>query len=152
MRHRCWAGAFVLLAALALPSAAELDKELAFIGSRAKYWAFQRVVRPTPPQVSSDWVKTPIDAFILKGLQDNQLAPSPALDRTRLIRRVTYDLTGLPPTPNDVATFVSDKSSNAYENVVDRLLACMALPRVRHQLVQSGQALHALHRRADRRR
>ncbi|HTF68832.1 MAG TPA: DUF1549 and DUF1553 domain-containing protein, partial [Edaphobacter sp.] len=123
MRHRCWAGAFVLLAALALPSAAELDKELAFIGSRAKYWAFQRVVRPTPPQVSSDWVKTPIDAFILKGLQDNQLAPSPALDRTRLIRRVTYDLTGLPPTPNDVAAFVSDKSSNAYENVVDRLLA-----------------------------
>ena len=100
-----------------------LDKEMKFIGARAKYWAFQKVVRPAVPEVSSPWVRTPIDAFILSVLQANKLAPSEPADRIHLIRRVTFDLIGLPPTPAEVDAFVRDKSPDAYEKVVDRLLA-----------------------------
>ena len=118
---------FVLLgAALATGFAADqgpIDKEAKFIGARAKYWAFQKVVRPQVPQVSDPWVKTPIDAFILSVLQSKKLAHSEQADRIKLIRRVTYDLIGLPPTPAEVEAFVADKSPNAYEKVVDRLLA-----------------------------
>ena len=82
-----------------------LDKEAKFIGARGKYWAFQKVVRPPVPEVSSSWVKTPIDAFILSVLQTNKLAHSEPADRIRLIRRVTFDLIGLPPTPAEVEAF-----------------------------------------------
>ncbi|MBC8165479.1 MAG: DUF1553 domain-containing protein [Bryobacteraceae bacterium] len=122
MRRRLCGVASALLA-IVCSGMAEVDKELAFIGSRGKYWAFQKVVRPIPPPVVSAWIKTPIDAFILKGLTDVRLAPSPALDRIQLIRRVTYDLTGLPPAPGEVALFLADRSPDAYEKVVDRLLA-----------------------------
>ncbi len=116
----------MLGAALATGFAADqgpIDKEAKFIGARAKYWAFQKVVRPPVPAVSDPWVKTPIDAFILSVLQSNKLAHSEQADRIKLIRRVTYDLIGLPPTPAEVDAFVADKSPNAYEKVVDRLLA-----------------------------
>ena len=99
------------------------DKEAVFIGARAKYWAFQRVVRPAVPEISNSWVRTPIDAFILSALQAKALAPSEPADRIHLIRRVTFDLIGLPPTPDEVESFVRDKSPDAYERVVDRLLA-----------------------------
>jgi Protein of unknown function (DUF1549)/Protein of unknown function (DUF1553) len=102
---------------------AEGDQDQAFIGNRAKYWAFQKVVQPAAPAIRDPWIRTPIDAFILDGLRQKQLAPSAPLDRTRLIRRVTYDLTGLPPTPDEVAAFLIDKSPTAYVKVVDRLLA-----------------------------
>jgi hypothetical protein len=98
----------------------------AFIGARAKYWAFQKVVRPAVPSTHNPWVRNPIDAFILDGLAQKHLAPSTPLDRNRLIRRVTLDLTGLPPTPADVDAFLKDKSPAAYEKVVDRLLASPA--------------------------
>jgi hypothetical protein len=98
----------------------------AFIGARAKYWAFQKVVRPAVPSTHNPWVRNPIDAFILDGLAQKHLAPSTPLDRNRLIRRVTLDLTGLPPTPADVDAFLKDKSPEAYEKVVDRLLASPA--------------------------
>jgi hypothetical protein len=98
----------------------------AFIGARAKYWAFQKVVRPAVPSTHDPWVRNPIDAFILDGLAQKHLAPSTPLDRNRLIRRVTLDLTGLPPTPADVDAFLKDKSPEAYEKVVDRLLASPA--------------------------
>jgi hypothetical protein len=98
-------------------------QETTFIGARARYWAFQTVTRPTPPPLSDPWIRTPIDAFILQALREKQLAPSPALDRTQLIRRVTYDLTGLPPTPPEVTAFLQDQSPDAYEKLVDRLLA-----------------------------
>jgi hypothetical protein len=101
----------------------QTDKEAKFIGSRGKYWAFQRVVRPPVPSASATWVRTPIDAFILDALTAKKLTPSPPLDRVRLIRRVTFDLLGLPPTPAEVDAFVEDRSANAYEKVVDRLLA-----------------------------
>ncbi len=110
----------ILAAGLGL---AEADKELAFIGSRGRYWAFQRVTKPAVPNVKSQWIRTPIDAFILESLRAHTLQPSPALDRVLLIRRVTYDLTGLPPTPEEVSAFLNDRSPRAYEKVVDRLLA-----------------------------
>jgi hypothetical protein len=68
-------------------------------------------------------VRTPIDAFILKSLREKGWSPSPGLSRVQLIRRVTLDVTGLPPTPEEVAAFVADRSPKAYENLVDRLLA-----------------------------
>ena len=118
---------FVLLgAALATTFAADQavpDKEAKFIGARAKYWAFQKPNRPPVPEVSDAWVRTPIDAFILSVLQTNKLRPSEPADRIHLIRRVTFDLIGLPPTPSEVQAFVHDPSPTAYEKVVDRLLA-----------------------------
>lgn len=105
---------------------AATDDEMRFIGSRGKYWAFQKVVRPVPPEVEGPgraWIKSPVDAFILQKLAQKQLAPSPPLDRVRLLRRVTFDLTGLPPTPEEVAAFIEDKSPEAYAKVIDRLLA-----------------------------
>jgi hypothetical protein len=89
-----------------------------FVGARARYWAFQKVVRPAVPGPGN-----PIDAFIADGLKKKGLTASKPLDRASLIRRVTYDLTGLPPSPAEVDSFVQDKSANAYEKVVDRLLA-----------------------------
>jgi len=98
----------------------------AFIGARGKYWAFQKVIRPAVPALRDAWVRNPVDAFLLQGLRQKQLEPSAPLDRARLMRRVTYDLTGLPPTPEEIDAFLKDKSAGAYEKVVDRLLASPA--------------------------
>ncbi len=93
-------------------------------GIWAKHWAFQPVSDPKPPAPSQpDWVRTPVDAFVQARLQAEGLAPSPAADRRTLIRRVTYDLTGLPPTLDEVAAFVADADPDAYGKLVDRLLA-----------------------------
>jgi hypothetical protein len=118
VRSKWW---IVLCAGIA--TAAPTDPEATFIGARARYWAFQRVVRPETPALSDPWVRTPIDAFVLQSLQAKKLTPSPPIDRTQLLRRVTYDLTGLPPTPGEVTAFLRDRSPKAYERVVDRLLA-----------------------------
>ena len=89
-----------------------------------EHWAFTAPVRPQPPAViSKTWAKTPIDRFILAKLEKQALTPSTPADRRTLIRRVTLDLTGLPPSPKDVEAFVADTNPNAYENLVDRLLA-----------------------------
>src|SRR5215472_13571768 len=102
---------------------AQSDKDTAFIGNRGRNWMFQKVERPAIPPVGSGWVRTPIDAFIFKGLEEKQTSPSPAMDRRALIRRVSLYLTGLPPSPADVDAFLRDKSADAYEKVVNRLLA-----------------------------
>ena len=87
-------------------------------------WSFIAPVRPALPKAKDTaWPKNPIDAFILGRLERARLKPSPEVDRATLIRRVTFDLTGLPPTPAEVDAFLADKSPNAYEKVVDRLLA-----------------------------
>jgi len=87
------------------------------------HWAYVPPKRPAIPQVSNPaWVRNPIDAFILARLDHEGLKPSPEADRATLIRRVTFDLTGLPPTPAEVDAFLADKSPDAYEKVVDRLL------------------------------
>ncbi|MCX7421573.1 MAG: PSD1 and planctomycete cytochrome C domain-containing protein [Planctomycetia bacterium] len=87
------------------------------------FWAFQPVVRHEAPQVKDlSWVRTPIDAFVLAKLEANDVRPAPIASEETLLRRLTYTLTGLPPTPKEVADFVSDQSPDAYEKVVDRLL------------------------------
>jgi hypothetical protein len=88
-----------------------------------QYWALQPFKRPPVPAVKQPvWVGNPIDAFILQKLEEKNIQPAAQADKITLIRRVTFDLTGLPPTPEDVDAFIADKSSNAYEKVVDRLL------------------------------
>jgi Protein of unknown function (DUF1553)/Protein of unknown function (DUF1549)/Planctomycete cytochrome C/Concanavalin A-like lectin/glucanases superfamily len=89
------------------------------------HWAFEAPVRPPVPLPQSDaaWVKTPIDNFILAKLEKAGLHSSPEADRTTLVRRVTLDLTGLLPTPDETRAFVNDTSPNAYEHLVDGLLA-----------------------------
>ncbi|HEX5219857.1 MAG TPA: PSD1 and planctomycete cytochrome C domain-containing protein [Verrucomicrobiae bacterium] len=92
--------------------------------ARAKHWAFQPVKKPTPPKVkTSSWVRTPVDNFVLAKLEEKKLKPSPQADRRTLIRRLSYDLVGLPPTPEEVRAFEKDKSPDAYPKLVDRLLA-----------------------------
>ncbi len=85
------------------------------------HWAYQPVRRPEVPAVSGT-IRNPIDAFIQKRLAQENLKPSPEADKRTLIRRVTFDLTGLPPTPQAVAAFEKDTSPDAYEKLVDRLL------------------------------
>jgi hypothetical protein len=92
--------------------------------ARASHWAFQKVQKPAAPSVkNSSWVKTPVDNFVLALLEKKQLKPAPAAQRRVLIRRVTYDLIGLPPTREEVEAFVNDKQPDAYPQLVERLLA-----------------------------
>jgi hypothetical protein len=91
---------------------------------RRKHWAFQPLQTSVPPPVRhTDWPRSPADVFVLAGMEAIGLAPTGPADKRTLIRRVTYDLIGLPPTPAEIAAFLADNSSHAYEKVVDRLLA-----------------------------
>jgi hypothetical protein len=88
------------------------------------WWSLRKIIRPAIPAVSNpSWVRTPIDAFLLAKLDEQHLTPAPEADRATLIRRVTFDLIGLPPTPEEIAAFVADRRPEAYEALVDRLLA-----------------------------
>ena len=88
-----------------------------------EHWAFQPVRRPTLPAVkNAAWVANPIDAFVLAKLESKGLAPNPPASNGELVRRVYYDLTGLPPSPQEVEAFLADKSPRAYEDLVERLL------------------------------
>ncbi|WP_152050455.1 PSD1 and planctomycete cytochrome C domain-containing protein [Tautonia marina] len=90
------------------------------------HWAFQARTDPAPPEVSDpSWIATPVDAFLRKRLDDEGITPSPSADRRTLLRRVTFDLIGLPPTPDEVEAFLQDPRSDdeAFADVVDRLLA-----------------------------
>jgi cytochrome c553 len=99
------------------------------------HWAYVKPICPKIPKTSNPtWIRNPIDAFVLSRLDNEGLKPSPQADKITLIRRLTLDLTGLPPTPQEVDAFMGDRSPNAYEKVVDRLFASphygerMALP------------------------
>jgi hypothetical protein len=88
------------------------------------HWAFLPVVRPQPPAVNDEaWIRTPMDRFVLKHLEERGIRPSRVADRRTLIRRLSLDLRGLPPTPQEVACFVGDPRPDAYERLVDVLLA-----------------------------
>ena len=90
------------------------------------WWSLRPLARPPVPDVGpegSRWARTPVDAFILAGLKSRGLTPSPEADRRTLIRRVAFDLTGLPPSPEEVRAFLADPAPDAYERLVDRLLA-----------------------------
>jgi len=92
-----------------------------------RHWAFLPVRTPRVPAVKQRaWVKNPVDAFILAKLEAKGLRPSPPADRRTLIRRAAFDLTGLPPTPEEVEAFLADRSPDAWERVIDRLLASPA--------------------------
>jgi hypothetical protein len=98
-----------------------------WIDSGAKWethWAYAVPVRPALPNVKNTaWVRTPIDRFVLAKLEQENLSPAPEADKATLLRRVTFDLTGLPPTSAELKAFLADRSPKAYEKVVDRLLA-----------------------------
>jgi mono/diheme cytochrome c family protein len=88
------------------------------------YWAFVPPSPQAPPAVKyASWVRQPLDRFILARLEKERLAPAPEADKAELLRRVSLDLTGMPPTPEEQAAFLADTSPNAYEKQVDRLLA-----------------------------
>lgn len=92
--------------------------------SKSKLWSYQPVKAPAIPDVKQkDWVRTPIDAFILAQLEAKDLKPSVDADRAAFIRRATLDVLGIIPTPEEVDAFVKDESDDAYEKLVDRLLA-----------------------------
>ena len=89
------------------------------------HWAFQPVKAVEPPKAGT-WATTPVDQFIWAALQEHKLAPVPDADKRTLLRRVYFDLTGLPPTPSELDSFLKDTSQDAFEKVVDRLLASPA--------------------------
>ncbi len=88
------------------------------------YWAYQTVKPVSLPKVGNpSWARNPVDSFILAKLEKASLTPNPEADRRTLLRRLSYDLTGLAPTPEEIDAFVSDKAPDAWEKQVDRLLA-----------------------------
>lgn len=108
-------------------SAEEVETLRRWIDSGAvyeKHWAFAPRTKPSPPEVeNAAWVRNPIDRFLLSKLEKAGLKPSAEADRRTLVRRLYYDLIGLPPTPEQVEAFVSDERPDAYERLVDELLA-----------------------------
>ena len=101
------------------------DSASASSANKSSHWSFQPIQRPIVPQIknSKAIIRNPIDAFVITRLEKEKLAPSPEADRYTLIRRLSLDLTGLPPRPDEVAGFVNDSRADAYERLVDRLLA-----------------------------
>jgi mono/diheme cytochrome c family protein len=107
------------------------------------FWSFQPIRRPELPRVSAPMlVRTPIDAFLLERLEAQGLSFAPEADRLTLIRRVTFDLTGLPPSPAEVDAFVNDRAPDAYERLIERLLASLRYGErwARHWLDVAGYA------------
>ena len=97
------------------------------VKAKGKFWSFVAPKTPTLPQVKARWwAQNPIDRLILAKLEEKGLKPAPPADRRTLIRRATFDLTGLPPTAQEIDAFLADTRSNAFEQVVDRLLASPA--------------------------
>jgi Protein of unknown function (DUF1549)/Planctomycete cytochrome C len=98
------------------PEAANLSGEV--------WWSLRPPVRPKVPEViPADWVRNPIDAFVLEKLTTNQMNPASPADRRTLLHRVYFDLTGLPPMPSEIQAFLADRSPGAFESLVDQLLA-----------------------------
>ncbi|MFN7998550.1 MAG: DUF1553 domain-containing protein [Bryobacteraceae bacterium] len=105
------------------PDLAGTDKDPLVTSKDRQFWAFQTPKRPEPPTVKhADRVRNPIDAFVLAKLESKGMTLSPEADKLTLIRRATFDLTGLPPDPNEVKAFLADKDPRAYEKLIDRLL------------------------------
>ncbi|MBI3864797.1 MAG: PSD1 domain-containing protein [Planctomycetia bacterium] len=110
-----------------------LDDGAAYDGALKKgdpadvWWSLKPLVKPAVPAINSSadrsWAQTPVDQFILAKLAEKGLSPSPAADKRTLLRRVMFDLVGLPPTPAETADFLADDAPDAYERLVDRLLA-----------------------------
>ena len=87
-----------------------------------RFWSFQKVKETSLPAVESSWAETPIDTFISHQLEAAEMTPAAPAAKSELLRRAYYDLTGLPPSPDEVAAFLADESSTAFETIIDRLL------------------------------
>src|SRR5262249_30219175 len=121
---RRWIDAGASWPAETLSAIPSTQPEHVFTEQQRSHWVFHPITKPQPPQVNdAQWIRTPIDAFILTRLQSEGLSPAPPASKVELIRRVSYDLTGLPPQPAQVAAFVADESPDAYERMVDSYLA-----------------------------
>ena len=116
---------------LGVPIPADAESERPIVKKHApqvneeskRFWAYQPVANPAVPEVANkDWVKTPIDSFLLARIEKEGLTPSPRATKTQLIRRAYFDLTGLPPSIEQVEQFMADDSPEAYEQVIDQLL------------------------------
>ena len=95
-----------------------------FTSSQKRWWAIQPVVAPKIPSVKNhNWIKTPIDAFVLSKLESEGIAPSSEANKVTLLKRATEDMLGLPPTQDEIQAFVNDSAPDAWDKVVDRLLA-----------------------------
>jgi len=107
------------------PATLQLAAPNAIAKAASTHWAFRRVTRPPLPQIRNPQsaIRNDIDRFVLAKLEAAELTPSPPADRRTLIRRATFDLHGLPPTPDEVAAFLADPAAAAYEALIDRLLA-----------------------------
>lgn len=102
----------------------EVDEQPAITDEDRQFWSYQPVVQPAVPTLADDdWSRNEVDRFIYRTLHQAGLTPAESADRRTLIRRATFDLTGLPPTPDEVAAFLSDDAPDAYERLIDRLLA-----------------------------
>ncbi|MEQ8856230.1 DUF1549 and DUF1553 domain-containing protein [Gimesia sp.] len=130
MKGLCkYASCWCCLLCLSLPVSVSAEEtkaltETPLTESDRDHWAFQPIQKPALPEVKrSNWPRTPIDRFILAKLEAEGLQPAPDAERVTLIRRVYFDVIGLPPTPAEVDQLLSDKSADAYERLVDRLLA-----------------------------
>ena len=119
MRRRLrWAVASISIAAASLAL-----EPGGFAAEQPDHWAFVPPTRPEPPGVvDRSWPRNPIDRFILAGLEAFEVEPAPEADRPTLLRRLSYDLTGLPPTPEQIDAFLDDEAPGAYDRLVDRLL------------------------------
>jgi hypothetical protein len=124
VKFHCSSVAIVLLAIGFSPRTvlgADSSEREFTVGERS-HWAFQNLVHPAIPALRDAWIRNPVDAFILAELNSKHLRPASPADRATLLRRASLDLTGLPPTPEEVQAFLSDKSADAFQKVVDRLL------------------------------
>lgn len=107
----------LLLFGLLVPTAPAVEPDV------HSWWSFRPISRPAPPQVSAaHWTANPIDHFILATLEANSLQPAPAADKTEWVRRVYFDLLGLPPSVEEIREFANDSRADAYERLIDRLL------------------------------
>jgi hypothetical protein len=106
--------------------AASKSKVFEITGAQRRFWSFQPLSQTMPPPVANDsWCRTGIDRYILASLEANGLQPAPAADKRTLLRRATFDLTGLPPSPEETEAFLQDRAPGALARVVDRLLASL---------------------------
>src|SRR5688572_19107305 len=122
--HSLWLVA-CLVAALApvAPDAGAGETARVITDDDRRFWSFRPLADLAPPAVrNGTWARNEVDRFILAKLEAEQLTPAPEADRVTLIRRATFDLHGLPPTPAEVEAFVADTAPDAYERLVDRLL------------------------------
>ncbi len=126
----CWAASFI--GTLTQAAEAEVDgsavaKSAVDWESSRRHWAFQPIKHPPPPTLTGiSQHLQPLDRFVLAQLQHHELQPNPLADRRTLIRRATFDLTGLPPTPGEIEQFLNDSSADSFERLVERLLASPA--------------------------